>query len=556
VINKISCYLITIFFGLCTVNLNAEIVNIALQKQGSTQTVTAEWVQHAHDAQHTGYTDQVVETPWRWKWSWNGPNSTGGISNGKTILGRITQPVTGNGRVYIPRGYDFYSYWTGQQTRIDGVYALDEASGQVLWSVNPGGNIITTAAYDYNGDILYVVSTNGRLYKLNASNGTTIGSFNAGSAITVPPCLISDRVFISAGNNVFAVNKTNMTQIWIYNAGSPIHTPPAYSPSRNCVIVGTYDLNVHCINNTDGTQKWKVKPTVCQPGNPESSTNNNYAEYLHGWPVIAEIHGLVLMKVKLDWNSLYGVWSPWPTDNATMRTNLQNTPDQQALFALDLDDGTVPFICNIGHGGWGDGCCLPMGSQPIVKKFPDNKEVVYMIIRGHVMYDGRWDSHFGEMVLDNTTVSGYQAGYVRFIRNEYPPGSSSNTQYFLTDEQPYISMAGDYLFGTHWEAAVLSCKITDRSDSLGSWNNKIATVLCPTVVTSQDNTGCAFSSSHYCSGGLQNTRGYNYGFYIYYGQGGVYDNYWSEYGCVVTSNGTIYVRSCDGAIVALEHGSP
>jgi hypothetical protein len=26
-----------------------------------------EWTQHAHDAQHTGYTSEVVETPWRWK---------------------------------------------------------------------------------------------------------------------------------------------------------------------------------------------------------------------------------------------------------------------------------------------------------------------------------------------------------------------------------------------------------------------------------------------------------------------------------------------------------
>ncbi|MDW8321310.1 MAG: hypothetical protein RMM08_08100, partial [Armatimonadota bacterium] len=31
-----------------------------------------EWNQHAHDAQRTGYTPQVVPYPWRLRWIWNG----------------------------------------------------------------------------------------------------------------------------------------------------------------------------------------------------------------------------------------------------------------------------------------------------------------------------------------------------------------------------------------------------------------------------------------------------------------------------------------------------
>ena len=190
----------------------------------------------------------------------------------------------------------------------------------------------------------------------------------------------------------------------------------------------------------------------------------------------------------------------------------------------------------------------------MVKRLPDGKEVVYLIIRARHAYDPRWDSHFGEMVLDDTTVSGLTGGDVRFIAFDWPPGDPN--PYLLTDEQPNVSMAGDYLFGGHWEAG-FALQILDRSAARGSFTDKITSQRLSTVATSQDDTGaCAFSASHYCTSGLTNTRQYDFGFYIYYNQGAVYDQYWSEYATWVVSNDNLYFRSCDGAIVALTSGNP
>jgi hypothetical protein len=116
-------------------------------------------------------------------------------------------------------------------------------------------------------------------------------------------------------------------------------------------------------------------------------------------------------------------------------------------------------------------------------------------------------------------------------------------------------MAGDYLFGAHWEAG-FAMRILDRSDARGSFANKITTQRLATVATSQDTSLCAFSASHYCASGLENTRSYDFGFYIYYNQGAVYDQYWSEYATWVVSNDNLYFRSADGAIVALTSGNP
>jgi hypothetical protein len=88
------------------------------------------------------------------------------------------------------------------------------------------------------------------------------------------------------------------------------------------------------------------------------------------------------------------------------------------------------------------------------------KEVVYTVVRAKHVYDSRWDSHFGEMMLDDTTVPGLSGGDIRFIAYDHPPGHPD----------PFL--------------------------------------------------------------------------------------YWSEYACHVVSNGNLYFRSCDGAIIALTSGQP
>ena len=498
---------------------------------------TAEWNQHAYNAQRTGYAPSVPTYPWRLRWIWNGVTASGGISKVTTsgTLPRNVQPVTGGGRVYVATG-------------TDGVFALSEATGQQLWQRNGIGDVRSTVAYDPDTQAVFVVSANGRLYKLRASDGTIVQQFNTGqtSTLPLPPAVLNDRVLFAMGNSVYAVNKTTMTAMWTYNAGATVAVPPAYSPSRDLVVVATEpDLYVHAIRNSNGTRQWRTQPV---------HTSRNFAdptEYRYGWPVIADSAGYVLIKLRLPWSTL---WRDWPQTNADMRQLLTNNPGEQALFVLDLDDGNVPFIANVGHGGYGDNDYLPMGPQPVVRQLPNGKEVVYIIIRAKHAYDARWDSHFGEMVLDNSTVSGLQGGDVRFIAFDWPPGESN--PYLLTDEQPNVTAAGDHLFGAHWEAG-FAMRIVDRSDGRGSFTNKITTQRLATIATSQDNTNtCAFSTSHYCASGLYNSRPYDFGFYIYYNQGPVYDQYWSEYAVWVASNENLYFRSADGAIVALTSGNP
>jgi hypothetical protein len=313
--------------------------------------------------------------------------------------------------------------------------------------------------------------------------------------------------------------------------------------------VVSQDLYVHAISNASGRMVWKAKPTTRQGGDP-GNASTTLAEASYGWPVIAEVHGFVLVKYRLDWQALW-VWNPWPSTNALMRSNLQTQPAYQALFVLNLDDGAKAFTANVGHGGFGDGGYLPMGPQPVIKILPDGHEVAYVVMRGSpclapAACDGRGDSRLGEMMLDSSTVSGYQAGDVRFMQNTY----------FPTDEQAFLSMAGDDIFGGHWMYG-LAHQIVDRSAARGTGANPITTSNLPHIITSASN--CGFSASHYCPNQLTqdgDPRTIPGGFYIYYSAGTVYDHYWSGYAAWVISNNTVYFVSADGAVVALENANP
>ncbi|MEZ4636923.1 MAG: PQQ-binding-like beta-propeller repeat protein [Caldilineaceae bacterium] len=498
-----------------------------------------EWNQHAYNAQHTSFNPDSVPTPWRWKWVWNGSTPSGGVVSDKSRLPVNSQPVTGAGRVFIAAGNR-------------GVYALGNATGNELWNSRPGGNINSTPAFDPSSGALLVLSDNGNLYKLNAADGQVIGTFSTGesNSLPLPPALVGSRVFISMGSGVYAVDIQSMQQIWRYETGSVADTPPAYSPSRDLVIVASRDLYVHAIRNGDGAQAWRSKTSVLDPGDPGISANNNLAQVSRGWPVIAEGNGLVLVKLRLDWQTLW-TWNPWPTTNGQMRTNLTGSPDQQALLVLNIDTGNTAFVANVGHGGYGDGDYMPMGPQPVVKRLDNGGEVAYVVMRAEPCLaepcDGRWDSRLGEMMLNNSTVPGYAAGEVRFMTNSF----------FPTDEQAQLSMAGNDIFAGHWEAGIAH-RIVDRSNNLGTADNPIQVTNLPHIVASQDQDQCnsGFLSSHYCGSGLYNTRTWPGGFYVYWNLSNIYDEYWSEYAMWTVSGDTVYFVGTDGSLVALENGNP
>jgi outer membrane protein assembly factor BamB len=447
-----------------------------------------EWTQDAHDAQRTGYISEMPLLPWRLIWTWNGPDERGGTGSHFYNAPREARTVTGGNHIYVPAGSN-------------GLYALAKEDGRQVWRINTT-SFLVSPAYDPSTGRLYAGGEDGKLYKIEASNGNIESTYTAGEAINKSVLLIPGYTFVvTKSGELHKVNTNSMTVEWIYRAGSAASTPPAYSSSKGLVIFVTADLHVHAVQENGGSLQWRVKPTPHPAQAPY--TFDGY------WPVIAEQHGVVFVRMNLGIHAIWsgpnsGEWGGgvFPRSNADTRAFLSgNNGIHKNLFALNLDNGTEKFIPAVGYGGVEgrvDGnTVLETGPVPVVRVLPDGREVAYSPFRSGQgnPQDGRWDSHMGEMVLDESTVPGLTAGDMRFI-------DFHKAYVIISDEQGPITMAGDTLFHAHWGASE-STRILDRSNSKGlSYSDPITSEANPTVIRRIQSTSNYNPSTHWTTSGL------------------------------------------------------
>lgn len=466
------------------------------------QVFADEWSQDAHDAQRTGYTTEEPAQPWTYVWSWNGANSSGGVScpNNDPAQGHCydspkeARTIMGGGFIFVPAGSR-------------GLYALNKNTGAQAWNVTTT-SFNATPAYDAATNAVYAGGSNGILYKINAQNGNIISSYNTGSSIRKAILLVGNYIYVVTDNGrLHKIATSNLASSWVYidlNA-TPIDTPPSYSASRDVIVFATRDLYVHAVNNADGTRKWRVKPSpnTANPNAPQTTAGTRIGNQFDlGWPVIADGNGIVLLRMQLDHQAHYEGrdGGRWTGTNADNRAWLTANPQWKNLFALNLDNGTEKFIPVVGYGSTEDFLLTTnsangvMGSQPVVKKLPDGKEVAYIHFRQlptAQTFDYRWSGNMGEMVLDNNTISGLVAGDMRFVQLDGTPR--------IIDEQNPITMGGDILFNNHW-AAVEPVKIQDRSSAKGtSSTNPITTSRLTTILRAIKPCGTFSASTHYTS---------------------------------------------------------
>lgn len=447
-----------------------------------------EWTQDAHNAQRTGYIAEEPLLPWKLLWTWNGSDEQGGTSGHFYDAPREARTVTGGNHVYVPAGNS-------------GLFALTKEEGRQAWR-RTETSFMATPAYDPSTGHLYAGGENGQLYKINASNGQIEKRYSTGDVINKSVLLASGYAYVvTKSGDLHKVNTSNMSVEWIYQAGSKAATPPAYSQAKGILVYVTADLYVHAVRESDGNRQWRVKPTP-HPAQPPY-TFDGY------WPVIAEQHGLVFVRMNLGIHAMWsgplaGEWGGgvFPKSNADTRLFLQgNNGIHKNLFALSLEDGKEKFIPAVGYGGvegTQDGeTVLETGPVPVVRLLPDGREVAYTHFRSGQgdPQDGRWDSHMGEMVLDNSTVPGLVAGDMRFV-------DFHKAYVIITDEQNPVTMAGNTLFHAHWGASE-STRILDRSNSKGlSHSDPITSQALPTIIRRIQSTSSYNPQTHWTTSGL------------------------------------------------------
>ena len=158
----------------------------------------------------------------------------------KTELGVFSSPAVADGVVYVGSS--------------DGnVYALNAATGAHIWAYTTGSHVGSSPAVA-NG-VLYVGSSDGNVYALNAATGTQIWNFITGYLVTSSPAVADGIVYVGSwDHNVYALNAATGALLWNYTTEDLLYSSPAVV--NGVVYVGSNDHNVYALNAATGTQIW------------------------------------------------------------------------------------------------------------------------------------------------------------------------------------------------------------------------------------------------------------------------------------------------------------
>lgn len=497
------------------------------------------WTQLGHDSRHTSFYPTEVAWPWKVRWIWNGPadGGDGEPAADHLKLPQGVQPVSGDGRLYV-------GHTDGR------VRAISEETGQTVWvSESLGGAIVNAGAYSPRTGCVYFGAQNGKFTLLDARTGELKRMVDLHGAIDMAPLLESDKVFVGSQSGVlYALDASTLAQRWAYDAGAALVASPAFSENHGgMVILLAEDRTVHALSADTGKPLWRV--TVNADVDPIRKT-----VFADTFPVVSDQNDVVIVRSYLSWEKIWQPDGGAPSTVEGIREFLQQNPEYQSLFVLNLADGSPRFVAPVMLGAIGNGGDLESTPpQVVLSPLADGKEVAILLWRNRQSCppsycDSRSDTTLGEM--DLTT------GDIRFIQDHKDQG----TMRLPTDEQSPLAMAGDMLFYAHWQL-LGALQVTDRSAGLGeSYANPITTRELTPVLNTLAPGVCAGRSAHFCPGGMSSPgEGFavDPGFFIYISEERVYDQFWTTpVRSVVLSGGSIYWKSVDGAVVALTPAGP
>ncbi|MDE0426324.1 MAG: PQQ-binding-like beta-propeller repeat protein [Candidatus Poribacteria bacterium] len=130
---------------------------------------------------------------------------------------------------------------------------------ELLWKFKTGGPIYASPVIA-NGT-LYIGSTDGKLYALNAKQWGVKWVFDAGDAIRYSAVVLGDRIYFNARNNkVYALNAQTGEKLWEFKTKSWMDAPPVVADNK--VYVGAFRSKIYLLNARTGELEAMRERTV------------------------------------------------------------------------------------------------------------------------------------------------------------------------------------------------------------------------------------------------------------------------------------------------------
>jgi hypothetical protein len=191
-----------------------------------------DWSLYLRDAARTAFTPKAVAPPGRIAWEFS-------LSDARAC----TPPVIADGKVFFGSS-DHH------------VYALDAASGQLLWKFRTGADVFSVPAV-WNGIVVF--GSNDRcVYGVDAATGEQRWKVELKSTVVSAPCIANGIVCVgSQDHRLLAIEADSGKTLWTFTTAGNIVGAPAVK--GGVVYVGSRDHLLYALDQQTGTLKWTAK---------------------------------------------------------------------------------------------------------------------------------------------------------------------------------------------------------------------------------------------------------------------------------------------------------
>ncbi len=162
--------------------------------------------------------------------------ATGTILWQQNVGPLVSVPTVANSIVYVG------SY--------DGLYALASKNGAILWKYTTGSE---AGSPTFSSGVVYFGCHDGNVYALNAASGKLLWSYATGSPADGPPAVANASVYISAGFSLYAIDAKTGNFLWSYNGGNTAGEP---SVANGVVYFGVSGGSLYALDASSGDRLW------------------------------------------------------------------------------------------------------------------------------------------------------------------------------------------------------------------------------------------------------------------------------------------------------------
>ncbi|MGI9520602.1 MAG: PQQ-binding-like beta-propeller repeat protein [Hyphomicrobiaceae bacterium] len=145
------------------------------------------------------------------------------------------------------------------------VYALDEATGRLMWQLRGGGMFKSSLCAYQNR--LYIGNTDNLLRCIDAVSGRTLWTTNTGKDLDSSPCVVDDRLYVAGESGyLHCLSPQTGRRVWRRFVGGTgpgsvlgsngSETSPAVADGQ--VFTATYDGVLFCVDAKSGEVNWKA----------------------------------------------------------------------------------------------------------------------------------------------------------------------------------------------------------------------------------------------------------------------------------------------------------